>query len=261
VKIKFIGTGSGQTSLKRFHSSLLITSSDNNLLVDCGDGISKALLNQKIDFNLIDSILISHFHSDHFSGLPSLLTQMKLISRKKDLTIFVHSSEKNFLENFIFHSYLFKERMTFELKIIPFNDEIEIKVSENFSFFSRINSHLDKYKKYDFENKLGFIALSFLFNDLENSLIYTSDVGSEKDLYLFNQKVEWFITETTHIKSEDVLSVLEKLNPNKIILTHIGNDFEKPLTEFYRNLPETLKTRIILAFDGLEFDHYNLNCL
>ena len=80
-------------------------------------------------------------------------------------------------------------------------------------------------------------------------------------MYLFNQKVDWFITETTHIKSENILSVLEKLNPNKIILTHIGDDFEKPLFEFHQNLPETLKTRIILAFEGLEINHYNSACL
>ena len=106
MKIKFLGTGSGKTSLNRYHSSLLISSSKYNLLVDCGDGISKAILAQNIDFNSINSVLISHFHSDHFSGLPSLITQMKLSSRKNELKIFVHSSEKDFLEDFIFHSYI-----------------------------------------------------------------------------------------------------------------------------------------------------------
>ena len=33
---------------------------------------------------------------------------------------------------------------------------------------------------------------------------YSGDVGSENDLYLFNQKVDWFITETTHIKHEEI---------------------------------------------------------
>lgn len=261
MKIKFLGTGSGQTSLNRFHSSFLISSSNHNLLVDCGDGISKAILKQNVDFKSIDSILISHFHADHFSGLPSLLTQMKLSSRKNDLTIFVHSSEKDFLENFIFHSYLFKERITFNLKIISFNVETEIEVGENFYFFSKINSHLDKYKKYDSENKLGFTSLSSYFKDDEKSLIFSGDVGSESDLYLFNQKVDWFITETTHIKKENILALLEKSNPTKIILTHIGDDFEKLLNEFHQSLPNHLKSRIILAFDGFELNQYHSGCL
>ncbi|MBK7230127.1 MAG: MBL fold metallo-hydrolase [Ignavibacteriales bacterium] len=261
MKIKFLGTGSGQTSLNRFHSSFLISSSEHNLLVDCGDGISKAILKQNVNFNSIDSILISHFHADHFSGLPSLLTQMKLLSRKNDLTIFVHSSEKDFLEDFIFHSYLFKERITFDLKMISFDVEIEIKVSEKFCFVSKLNSHLDKYKKYDSEYKLGFTSLSFYFKDDENSVIYSGDVGSENDLYLFDQKVDWFITETTHIKKENVLELLEKSDPKEIILTHIGDDFAKPLNEFRQSLPNHIKSRIILAFDGFELNQYHSGCL
>lgn len=254
MKIKFLGTSSAQTSLNRFHSSFLISSSNHNLLVDCGDGISKAILKQNIDFNSIDSILISHFHADHYSGLPSLITQMKLLSRKNDLTIFVHSSEKIFLEDLIFHSYLFRERMTFDLNVISFNEENEINADENFSFISKLNSHLDKYKKYDQQNKLGFASLSFLFKDDENSVIYSGDIGSENDLYLFNEKVDCFITEITHIKIENIFKLLGKIEPAKLILTHIGDDFEKPINNFHQSLPEHLKSRIIIAFDGLELN-------
>lgn len=252
--IKFLGTGSGVTQLNRFHTSFIISSQKYNLLVDCGDGISKAILKQNINFNSIDSVLLSHFHADHFTGLPSLLTQMKLLSRKKDLSIFVHSSEKDFLENFILHSYLFKERMTFDLKIIPFDEENAIIINNKFRLVSKINSHLNKYKVNDKENKLGLVSLSFLFKDDENSCIYTGDVGDENDLYLFNEKVDWFITETTHIKQENILKLLEESAPQKLILTHIGDDFEIPLNKFYDLLTKQLKSRFIIAFDGLELN-------
>ena len=261
MKIKFLGTGSGKTSLNRYHSSLLITSNNFDLLVDCGDGISKAILKQNIDFNSIDSILISHFHADHFAGLPSLITQMKLSSRKNDLKIFVHSSEKSFLEDFIFHSYLFKDRMTFKLKIISFDEENEIKVSEDLCFISKLNSHLEKYRKYDQQNKLGFASLSFLFEDDENAVIYSGDIGTENDLLLFDQKVDWIITETTHIKPENLLNILNKIESSKLILTHIGDDYEKSLKSFQQSLPDELKSRIILAFDGLEINQFSSGCL
>jgi ribonuclease BN (tRNA processing enzyme) len=179
---------------------------------------------------------------------------MKLTSRKNDLKIYVHSSEKDFLEDFIFHSYLFKERMTFELNIVTFGEEKEVLLSNDFIFTSRLNSHLDKYKIYDQQNKLGFVSLSFLFRDDENSVIYSGDVGSENDLYIFNQKVDWFITETTHIKLENILNLIDKLDPAKVILTHIGDDFEKALIDFHQSLPEQLKPRIIIAFDSLELN-------
>lgn len=264
MKIKFLGTGSGKTSLSRYHSSFLISSSNHNLLVDCGDGISKAILSQNIDFNLIDAILISHFHADHFTGLPALLTQMKLLARKNDLRIYVHSSEKDFLENFIFHSYLLKERMTFDLKIIPFDENIELKVGEDFSFTAKLNTHLDKYRKsssaiapHQEKSKLGFASLSFLFKDHQSSVIYSGDVGSENDLYLFDQKVDWFFTETTHIKKENLIELFDRLIPAKLILTHIDDDFEIRLDHFLQSSQESIKSHIIIAFDGLELDQFS----
>ena len=261
MKIKFLGTGSGQTSLNRSHSSILISSSKFNLLVDCGDGISRAFLNQKIDFQSIDFILISHFHADHFTGLPALLTQMKLVSKKTNLTIFVHISEKNFLEQFLFHSYLFKERMTFEVKIISFETESEIKMDNSFFFIARRNSHLDKYKQYDPDKRLGFVSLSFFFRDDENSVIYTGDIASEKDLYLFDQKVEWFISESTHIEPQYFADILTKLNPDKLILTHISDENKGSLLSFQQNMSKSLKSRIFFASDGFDLKHCDTGCL
>jgi ribonuclease BN (tRNA processing enzyme) len=105
-------------------------------------------------------------------------------------------------------------------------------------------------------DKLGFASLSFLFKDDENSLIYSGDIGNEKDLHLFDQKVDLFITEATHIKFDIVINVLEKLNPGKLILTHIGDNFEESLNQYLESLPEHLKSRIILAFDGLELNQF-----
>ena len=256
MKIKFIGTGSGKTSLNRFHSSFLISSSGYNLLVDCGDGISRAILRQNINSNLIDSILVSHLHADHYSGLPSLLTQMKLTGRTNELSVFAHSSEIKFIEDFIFHSYLFRERMSIELKIISIDEDQEIKIKNDFSFTSKLNSHLDKYQTNNLKNKLSFVSLSFLFTDAENSCIYTGDIGSEKDLTLFNQKVDWFITETTHIQVEDLEEVFKKLNPGKLILTHIDDDSEEILKGYLESLPKQLKSRFFLASDGIELNQF-----
>jgi len=87
MKIIFPGTGSGFVSLKRNHASLILKES-KNILIDAGDGIVRALLFSNINPLDIDIIIISHFHPDHFSGLASLITQMKLGGRKRELQIF-----------------------------------------------------------------------------------------------------------------------------------------------------------------------------
>ena len=100
MKLKFIGTSSGQTSLNRNHSSLFFQLGSTNILIDAGDGISKALLHQNVDHSLIDKIIISHFHSDHLAGLPSLLTQMIIAKRRKAIEIYTHKSLLKTLEKF-----------------------------------------------------------------------------------------------------------------------------------------------------------------
>ncbi len=262
MNIKFTGTGSGLTSIDRYHSSFLITSSGYKVLVDCGDCISKALLHQNVNFNSINSIIISHLHSDHFSGLPSLLTQMKLNNRKEKLSIYIHRSDEEFLKNYIQHSYLFFERLPFELEIIPFNEEEKFFFTDQFYFISKCNSHLEKYRKNRSLVELSYISLSFLFRDEENSVIYTGDIGNDNDLFLFDDKVDWFITEITHINIEGILKVIEKKCAKKIILTHLDKESYKNISDLKKHINnEKEKAEILFASDGLELNHYNSNCL
>ena len=43
------------------------------MLFDCGGTTNTGLSQLGISRNEIDVILISHFHADHFSGIPALL--------------------------------------------------------------------------------------------------------------------------------------------------------------------------------------------
>jgi ribonuclease Z len=255
VKIRFIGTGSGKTSLKRHHSSLLVSSKNFNLLVDCGDGTSLALLKQNINFNSIDAILISHLHADHYSGLASLLTQMKLLNRKTNLTIFIHQSLIDYIKSFLLNSYLFMERLGFELNLIGVEEEKTTHLTDSLSFRTKPNSHLDKYKSSAVSQNISMASLSFLFRDHESSFFYSADIGSEKDLYLFNEKVDWFIVESSHINSEDLKELITNNAADKIIITHLDEESEEALQKFRESLEITAKSNILIAFDGFILEH------
>lgn len=262
MNIKFIGTGSGKTSLDRYHSSFLITSSDHKLLVDCGDGTARALIAQNVHVNSINSIIISHLHPDHYSGLPSLLTQMKLEKRREKLALYIHKSEKGFIEKFIQHSYLFLDRLSFELEIIPFSEEEKISITEQFSFVSKCNTHLEKYRGNKSSEKLSFVSLSFLIKDQENSLIFTGDVGSKEDLFLFDEKVDWFITEITHSSPTGLMRLLNEDRAKIIIVTHLDPVSEEMIQQFQSNsYINEINSMVIIATDGFELYHYQSGCL
>jgi len=250
LKIIFIGTGSGKTSLNRNHSSLLISIPKYNLLVDTGDGISKALLALGIDFNSINGVLITHLHADHYSGLASLITQMKMSKRKDRLDIFIHPDVVDVIKNFIYQSYLFEERLNFDLNFISLAVNIFTNVSEKFKIQFRQNSHLNEYEEYDHQRELKFPCGSFLFKINSKNIFYTGDVGSENDLYLFKDfKLSVAISEATHIEIKEIVKFYNFAKPGKLFLTHITDE------EIFNDLiPPGLIDKIKFAYDGLEID-------
>ncbi|MBT8387467.1 MAG: MBL fold metallo-hydrolase, partial [Ignavibacteria bacterium] len=130
MEITFIGTGSGKASLNREHSSFLISSKKFNLLVDAGDGISKACLKANLDFNSINGIIFSHLHPDHYTGLAALIVQMKMYKRTEPLTIVVHEELINVIENYLINSYLFPERLGFKINYEPFAIKKSFSISD-----------------------------------------------------------------------------------------------------------------------------------
>ena len=252
MKIKFIGTGSGKTSLQRFHSSFIILSESFNLLVDAGDGISKALLKSNISFDQIDGILFSHLHPDHYSGFAGLIVQMKLINRKKALRVFVHEKLSSVVKDFLYTSYLFSEKMDFEIKYEEFTHGEKKQVCEEINFLSRQNSHLGQYVKYDIDKKLNFICSCFLFGLKNRNIFYSGDIGSAKDLYLFeDQEIQTIICETTHLELPELYESLNKLKPDEIYLTHLDDDSESQIEEWKNSISEQIRNKFIVASDEL----------
>ena len=46
----------------------------SSLLIDCGEGTQVAIKEKGWSFKPIDVICFTHFHGDHISGLPGLLS-------------------------------------------------------------------------------------------------------------------------------------------------------------------------------------------
>ncbi|MBN1637953.1 MAG: MBL fold metallo-hydrolase [Ignavibacteriales bacterium] len=257
MTIKFIGTGSGLTSKERFHSSIFIETNNSNLLIDTGDGISKALLFQNINFSYIQNILITHFHPDHLSGIASLIIQMKLLNRIKPLNVFIQNQLLNSIKAFLKVHYIFSENLNFRLNLNGCNFNEEISLERNFSFLLRKNNHITDEKKsnQNYEN-IGYVSASVLIKCENKVIIYTSDIGNVEDLLLFNDfKCDFFISEATHLSPEEIYAAYLKSDSDKLILTHIEN--EQKISLWFENLTEDEKRNVIIAKDGFVLDLVN----
>lgn len=253
-KVIFVGTASGKTSAERNHSSFLIQTKNHNLLVDAGDGIAKALLQREIKFTDIDSILFTHYHADHFSGIAALITQMKLVGRKNSLILLTHKNLISSLESLLNSVYMFKDTLGFKLDIVGFEFDKEIHIKNSLSFTAKKNSHIvqkENLKKYP---RRVFVSSSVLFKIGNKNLFYTSDIGNKDDLYLFTEnKIDYVISEAAHINLEELTDYYRQTKSEKLFITHYDDTAKTDMKKWHRQLNANDRKRIIISYDGLDF--------
>jgi len=88
AEITFIGTSDAFGAGGRRQSAILLRTSGGAILLDCGPTTNSGLAQLGIDRGDIDAIVISHFHGDHFSGIPLLILAARFEdARQKPLAI------------------------------------------------------------------------------------------------------------------------------------------------------------------------------
>jgi len=71
-RVTLLGTGAPIPRIDRFGPSTLVEVAGQRLLFDVGRGATQRLMQLGIPFRDIDAVFLTHFHSDHVSGLPDL---------------------------------------------------------------------------------------------------------------------------------------------------------------------------------------------
>jgi ribonuclease Z len=71
-KVTLLGTASPSPRPDRFGPSTLVEAGDQKLLIDAGRGVPIRLWQIKVPMGKIDVLFLTHFHSDHTSGIPDL---------------------------------------------------------------------------------------------------------------------------------------------------------------------------------------------
>ena len=82
MRLTIIGCGDAFGSGGRFNTCFMIESGGRTILLDCGASSLVALKARKIDLNIIDGVILSHLHGDHFGALPFFLLDAQFRSRR-----------------------------------------------------------------------------------------------------------------------------------------------------------------------------------
>ena len=97
LKVTFLGTSGTVPAPNRNPSAILIQFEGIRLLFDCGEGTQRQMMIAKTGFK-IDSVFITHLHTDHFIGIFGLIETMSLNERTEKLRVFVPRENVDFMK-------------------------------------------------------------------------------------------------------------------------------------------------------------------
>jgi ribonuclease Z len=87
LDVVFLGTAGSSPTAARGLPATLIRRGGERLLFDCGEGTQRQLL-QSTGLVDLEEIFFTHYHADHFLGLPGMLKTFGLRGRELPLTLY-----------------------------------------------------------------------------------------------------------------------------------------------------------------------------
>jgi ribonuclease Z len=86
LDVLFIGTAGSAPTARRSLPATIVRRGGDRLLFDCGEGTQRQLL-KSIGLVELEDVFITHFHADHWLGLPGMLKTFSLRGRERALTV------------------------------------------------------------------------------------------------------------------------------------------------------------------------------
>src|SRR5215207_7923238 len=88
LDIVFLGTSGSVPTARRGLAGTLVRRGGDRILFDCGEGTQRQLLRSTVGLVELPDVFLTHYHADHYLGLPGMLKTFALRGREVPLTIY-----------------------------------------------------------------------------------------------------------------------------------------------------------------------------
>jgi len=223
MQLRFIGCGDALGSGGRANTCFHVTGSHVNFLIDCGASSLPAMKRLDVVRDGIDLILITHFHGDHFGGLPFFLLDAQFTRRTRPLVIAgpqgIETRLTQLMEALFEHSSKTKQR--FELSVVA----LEPEQSRSFG-----GVKVTPYAVVHGESGGPFLAYRV---EAEGRVIsYSADTEWTDTLISAARGADLLIAEAyyydkivkNHLSLKTLEAHLPEIDARRLILTHMSDD-------------------------------------
>jgi|GEM_PF-3429714 len=218
------GTGAGAPNGDRMASALSATFNDGSVtLFDCGEAAARTMLRDGVDPTRVAAVLISHFHPDHWTGLPQLVIALEIAKRTAPLFIHHPPGSEPFLRSVILHSYGFLEELPFAVnfRAVASGSLSTVTLADgwNAEFFP--TTHLAGSVARSRRHGLPDTAYGYILRRGDRRIVLSQDIGSENDLVEVMEGAELLVCESAHIDAENLLTLARDRGVGRVLFTHV----------------------------------------
>jgi len=223
MQLRFVGCGDALGSGGRSNTCFHVTGESVNFLIDCGASSLPALKRLGIAREAIDLVLITHFHGDHFAGLPFLLLDAQFTRRTRPLVIAgpegIEARLTQVMEALFENSSKTKQR--FELSVVA------LKPEETRSFGA-----VDVTPYPVVHGESGGPFLGYRIAAGGRVIAYSADTEWTETLIPLGREADLFIAEAyyydkvvkNHLSLKTLEAHLPAIHPKRLVLTHMSDD-------------------------------------
>jgi ribonuclease BN (tRNA processing enzyme) len=224
MKVTFVGCGDAFGSGGRLNTCFHVCAARTSFLIDCGASSLIGMNRDGIDRNAIDTILATHFHADHFGGVPFFMLDAQFnTKRTRPLTIAGPPGLRDWYGRWMETAFTGSSRTTpkFELTLVELDSAERRSIGDITVRPARVRHAPAEgpFFAYRIEVDGKVIAFSGDTEWVENLV----EIGREADLmisecYSFEKKVPF------HLDYVTLKANLPRIKPKRLILTHLNAD-------------------------------------
>jgi ribonuclease BN (tRNA processing enzyme) len=254
-RVKCFGTADGRPSADRNHSAFLYRFGSTQLLIDCGEGISRSYKASGLSYDAMDAIFLSHMHADHMGGFFMLLQSLWLEKRRKELPVYMPASAIVPLKQLLETAMIYESLLQFHMQMLPLKEGVTNTI-RNARVTPFATSHLDGLSRKFLRSGAKPSAYCFLLEHKKLRIGHSADLGSPQDLDpLFNKPLDLLVCELAHFAPEEILEYLKDKPVNRLAFVHVAEGYRKDISAIAKLAQDIIpRVEVLFPRDGEEIN-------
>ena len=253
ASLTLLGTAPGYPTANKNHTSLLLDTGRQKILIDAGEPSARTLIEIGVDPADLDAIVVTHGHSDHTAGLPMIIQAAWIVGRQASLPIFLPAELIDPLRNWLSASYIGPDFLPFELRFHAWEDGPVHSVGDC-EFTPTPTTHLQAL--VDRFGNGRFHAFSLAIRHSDFGFVFSGDIGTPGDLAKpLKDGTDLLVCEIAHVEPQALFDFLSSRKVTRLILTHaspeIAAEIETVLTVARKSL---CQTEVLYAADKMKLE-------